>query len=226
MRPTAFTWPAPAMPATSVLKISGAVIILINRRNNWLKGLTYCAQAGFVRLTSVPATTARSRPRMICGVSVRPERAGALALAAGDIPGILSRARVQLGGPSDAAANAVPPGGLRRVQRLVGALQKGIRRLASHGRGNARAYGRRHPRLATSHDDLFDLAAYPFRDATGAGRRGFRQDDEELVAAEAAPEIAPPQHLPAAVTGRREHFVAVQMAVLVRDALELIDGAH
>src|SRR5258708_31996911 len=168
MRPTAFTWPAPAMPATSVLKMSGAMIILINRRNNWLKGLKYCAQAGFVRLTSVPATTPTIRPRMICRVSVRPERTGALAMAAGDIPGILSRARVQERGASVAAANAVPPGGFRRVQRLVGALEQRIRRLAGRRRGDAGADGRRHPRVAARHDDLFDLAAYPFRHASRA----------------------------------------------------------
>jgi hypothetical protein len=38
MRPTTFTWPAPAIPATSVVKINGAMTILINRRNSWLKG--------------------------------------------------------------------------------------------------------------------------------------------------------------------------------------------
>jgi hypothetical protein len=38
MRPTTFTWPAPAMPATSVAKISGAMIILIKRRKSWLNG--------------------------------------------------------------------------------------------------------------------------------------------------------------------------------------------
>ena len=39
------------MPATSVLKISGAMIILIRRRKSWLNGLKYWAQAGLVRLT-------------------------------------------------------------------------------------------------------------------------------------------------------------------------------
>ena len=46
MRPTAFTCPAPAIPATSVPKISGAMIILISRRNSWLNGLKSCAHAG------------------------------------------------------------------------------------------------------------------------------------------------------------------------------------
>ena len=50
MRPTAFTWPAPAVPATSVAKINGAMIILIRRRKSWLKGRTYSAHAGLTLL--------------------------------------------------------------------------------------------------------------------------------------------------------------------------------
>ena len=38
IRPTVRRCPAPAMPATSVAKISGAMIILIIRRNSWLNG--------------------------------------------------------------------------------------------------------------------------------------------------------------------------------------------
>ena len=46
MRPTAFTCPAPATPATSVPKINGAMIILISRKNSWLNGLKNCAHVG------------------------------------------------------------------------------------------------------------------------------------------------------------------------------------
>ena len=54
MRPTTLTWPAPAIPATSVAKISGAMTILIRRRNSWLKGRKKGAADGMV-LADEPA---------------------------------------------------------------------------------------------------------------------------------------------------------------------------
>src|SRR3954465_13123753 len=85
IRPTALTCPAPAIPATSVPKISGAMIILISRRNSWLNGLKYLAHSGWVLLTSAPAAMPRTSPRMICWVSVRPRLDGTAAGAAEDI---------------------------------------------------------------------------------------------------------------------------------------------
>src|SRR5687767_2861620 len=71
MRPTAFKCPPPAMPATSVVKINGAMIILIMRRNSWLNGLTLAAHAGFVTLIHHPTSTPMMRPSRICLVSER-----------------------------------------------------------------------------------------------------------------------------------------------------------
>src|SRR5947208_1787795 len=65
MRPTSLKWPAPAMPATSVAKISGAMTILIRRRKIWLKTLTAGAMSGLYQLIRMPATTPRKRPRKI-----------------------------------------------------------------------------------------------------------------------------------------------------------------
>src|SRR5437763_3710658 len=90
MRPTAFTCPAPAIPATSVPKISGAMIILIRRRNNWLNGLKYRAHSGWLRLTNAPATMPAISPRTICWVRVSP-RPAALEGGVAGIRGILSR---------------------------------------------------------------------------------------------------------------------------------------
>jgi hypothetical protein len=66
IRPTTLTCPAPAMPATSVAKINGAMIILIIRRNNWLNGRNQTAAAGLYSLTIHPATMPRASPMKIC----------------------------------------------------------------------------------------------------------------------------------------------------------------
>ncbi len=50
MRPTSLKWPAPAMPATSVPKSSGAMIIRIMRMKIWLSRLMMLAQFGLVML--------------------------------------------------------------------------------------------------------------------------------------------------------------------------------
>ena len=89
MRPTTLTWPAPAMPATSVAKISGAMIILIMRRNSWLKGRKYGAHSGCVVLTTHPATMPIARPMKICWVRVMPRR-GAAGRGVAIQPAILS----------------------------------------------------------------------------------------------------------------------------------------
>ena len=81
-------------------------------------------------------------------------------------------------------------------------------------------------RVAAGHDDLLDLAADPLRHPARARRRRLGQDDQELVAAVAAAQIAPAQHLAQAMADRREHFVSRQMAVIVVDLLELIDVEH
>src|SRR5450759_1325244 len=245
MRPTAFTCPAPAIPATSVPKISGAMIILISRRNSWLNGLKYWAHSGCVRLTSVPATTPTMRPRMICWVSVRPERAGVWAERAGDI----GRFYPERSGPDDRSAglrrsaghsrehgarsrlcgggaDAVPAGRLGGVQRAIRALQQRVGILACHRRGDPHADGGREARVASGHFDLFDLAAHPLRDAGRAGRRRFRQHDEEFVAAVTAAKVAAPQDLAEALPDRGQDFVAAQVAVPVVDALELVDVEH
>ena len=77
MRPTTLTCPAPAMPATSVAKISGAMIILIIRRNSWLNGRKYTAHSGWVLLTIHPAAMPIARPMKICWVRVMPRRGAA-----------------------------------------------------------------------------------------------------------------------------------------------------
>ena len=46
IRPIAFRSPVPAMPTTSVAKISGAMIILIMRRNTSASGLIVRAKSG------------------------------------------------------------------------------------------------------------------------------------------------------------------------------------
>ena len=76
IRPTVRRWPAPAMPATSVAKISGAMIILIIRRNSWLNGRMYLAHSGFVLLTIAPTMIPRTRPIRICWVSESPRVRG------------------------------------------------------------------------------------------------------------------------------------------------------
>src|SRR6185436_12055697 len=91
IRPTAFTWPAPAIPATSVPKMSGAMIILISRRKIWLNGLKYCAQSGCVRDTIAPAAMPSTRPRRICVVSVRPRLAWGAGVVAEDMDGDCTR---------------------------------------------------------------------------------------------------------------------------------------
>ncbi len=50
MRPTSLKWPAPAIPATSVPKSSGAMIIRIMRMKIWLNGRMMLAQLGSVML--------------------------------------------------------------------------------------------------------------------------------------------------------------------------------
>src|SRR5579863_10445307 len=72
MRPTARACPAPATPATSDEKISGAMIILISRRKIPLKGANKCARAGAYFDTSAPAMMPSRRPARICRVSVKP----------------------------------------------------------------------------------------------------------------------------------------------------------
>jgi hypothetical protein len=73
------------MPATSVAKIRGAMIILISRRNSWLNGLKYCAQSGCVRDTSQPAAMPTASPIRICCVWVgpRPEAGAPVVVAEG-----------------------------------------------------------------------------------------------------------------------------------------------
>ncbi len=56
MRPTTLKWPAPAIPATSVAKISGAMIILIRFRKIVLNGWKYFAIAS-ARAGSFSVTT-------------------------------------------------------------------------------------------------------------------------------------------------------------------------
>ena len=50
IRPTSLKCPAPAMPATSVPKSSGAMIIRIIRMKIWLNGRMTLAQLGSVTL--------------------------------------------------------------------------------------------------------------------------------------------------------------------------------
>ena len=57
MRPIALRSPVPAMPTTSVEKSSGAMIILIIRRNTSAIGLMATPQVGHTRPMTMPRTS-------------------------------------------------------------------------------------------------------------------------------------------------------------------------
>ena len=53
------------MPATSVAKIRGAMIILIIRRNNWLNGRAYADHSGLTLLMTAPMAMPMASPMKI-----------------------------------------------------------------------------------------------------------------------------------------------------------------
>ena len=113
------------MPATSVAKISGAMIILIIRRNSWLKGRKYTAHSGWVVLTIHPAAIPMARPMKICCVRVIPRRgaAGAGLVIQGKILSREQAPRPQLARVEAGGSRQLPlPRGQRGVEApFVGA---------------------------------------------------------------------------------------------------------
>src|SRR6266568_1593957 len=152
--------------------MSGAMIILIRRRNSWVKGLKYCAQPGCERLINAPATMPTISPIMICWVRVSP-RPAALVDEVADIRGILSRTACsarhgsergdgaeRAGRRSDAVASARLGG----IQAAIGAFEDRVDGVARAGGGDADADRRPHARVADANVDLLDFPAHPFGD--------------------------------------------------------------
>ena len=125
------------------------------------------------------------------------------------------------------AAHAVAPGVLGRIQRLVGVVDQGGKRVVRHlERRNANADRRVHGPAFPLEAQLRHATSNALGGIERAERVGVRQEDRKFFTAEASEQVGLAQRIAGGASNLAQQQVAGQVAMHVVDLLEQVDVDH